>query len=86
MDEKEVKAAERVELEIFGTRLAFKTDNAEYMKKLAQIVDGEMKKTASGTRSFDSGKIAILTALHLADEYLKLKSDYDDLVELIEEK
>ena len=30
--------------------------------------------------------MAVLTALQLADEYDKLKQDYDELVELLDEK
>lgn len=45
-----------------------------------------MKKMAGSVKSFDGTKIAVLTALQLADEYDKLKQDYDELVELLDEK
>ncbi|WP_302609990.1 cell division protein ZapA [uncultured Mitsuokella sp.] len=81
------KTAQRVVVEIFGETYPLKTtDDPERLKKLAKGVDRLMKQMASGVRSFDSTKIAVLTALQIADEYDKLKSDYDELVELLDEK
>lgn len=81
------KPAQRVVVEIFGETYPLKTtDDPERLKKLAKGVDRLMKQMASGVRSFDSTKIAVLTALQIADEYDKLKSDYDELVELLDEK
>ncbi len=45
-----------------------------------------MQRAAKRTRSLDTRKIAVLSALELADEYFKLKKDYDELVELLEDK
>ena len=47
---------------------------------------GKPKKMAGSVKSFDGTKIAVLTALQLTDEYDKLKQDYDELVELLDEK
>ena len=56
------------------------------MLQLAAELDKRMKQMARVVRSFDERKIAVLTCLQLAEEYAKLKKDYDELVELIEEK
>ena len=81
------KPAQRVVVEIFGETYPLKTtDDPERLKKLAKGVDHLMKQMASGVRSFDSTKIAVLTALQIADEDDKLKSDYYELVELLDEK
>jgi cell division protein ZapA len=40
---------------------------------LADYVDGKMREIASGTLTVDSLKVAILAALHIADEYHQLK-------------
>jgi hypothetical protein len=37
-------------------------------------------------RSFDVKRIAALTVLQMMDEYDQLKHDYDELVQLLEEK
>ncbi len=80
------KGPQRVVLEIFGDSFALKTDDPEHMETLGKLVDQQMKKVAHQVHSFDSTKIAILTALQLADDYCQLKKDYDELVELINEK
>ena len=53
---------------------------------LADMVDKNMRDVATKTRSFSGNKIGVLAALQLADEYCKLKKDYDELVELLEDK
>ena len=58
----------------------------ERLKKLAAGLDHLMKKMAGSVKSFDGTKIAVLTALQIVDEYDKLKHDYDELVELLDEK
>lgn len=80
------KVPQRVVLEIFGDTFPLKTDDPEHMETLGKLVDQHMKKVADSVHSFDSTKIAILTALQLADDYFQLKKDYDELVELIDEK
>ena len=37
-------------------------------------------------RSFDVQRIAALTVLQMMDEYEQLQRDYDELVQLLEEK
>ena len=44
-----------------------------------------MRDVAKKTRSFSGMKIGVLAALQLADEYYKLKKDYDELLALLEE-
>ena len=80
------KVPQRVVLEIFGDSFALKTDDPEHMENLGRLIDQKMKDVARQVHSFDSTKIAILTALQLADDYCQLKKDYDELVELINEK
>ena len=82
----EKRPAQRVVVEIFGDSYPLKTDDPEHLKVLAKGVDQLMKRTARSVSSFDGTKIAVLTALQLADEYDKLKQDYDELVELLDEK
>ncbi|SFH96374.1 cell division protein ZapA [Selenomonas caprae] len=84
-DEKK-KPSERVVVEIYGNSYPLRTDNPQHMRKLAAELDKKMKFMSRAVRSFDDRKIAVLTALQLAEEYYQLKQDYDELVELIEDK
>ena len=80
------KLSKRIVVEIFGDTYPLKTDDPEHLEKIAADVDALMKQTARRVNSFDGTKIAVLSALHLAEEYQQLKKDYDDLVELLNEK
>ncbi|SFT52517.1 cell division protein ZapA [Selenomonas sp. GACV-9] len=84
-DEKK-KPSERVVVEIYGNSYPLKTDNPQHMLKLAAELDKKMKFMSRAVRSFDDRKIAVLTALQIAEEYYQLKKDYDELVDLLEEK
>jgi cell division protein ZapA len=42
--------------------------------RLAEYVDGKMRDISSGTLTVDSLKVAILAALHIADEFHQLKN------------
>ncbi len=79
--------ANRIVVDIFGEQYPLKSDqDAAYVRQLAAMVDDSMREAAKMTRSFSGNKIAVLAALQIADEYYKLKKDYDELVTLIEEK
>ena len=83
----EKKASKKVNVEIFGDTYPFRTDgDPGELKKLAAFVDQHMQRAAKRTRSLDTRKIAVLSALELADEYFKLKKDYDELIEMLEDK
>jgi cell division protein ZapA len=45
----------------------------EYLKTLADYVDGKMREVADATRIADSLKVAVLTALNIADEMFTLR-------------
>lgn len=85
-EEKNNQPSERVVVEIYGNSYPLKTDNPQEMKKLAAAVDKKMKAMSRAVRSFDDRKIAVLTALQIAEEYYQLKKDYDELIELLDEK
>ena len=83
----EKKPRQKVNVEIFGDTYPFKTDgDPEELRRLASLVDERMKTAAKMTRSLDTRKIAVLAALQMASEYAELKKDYDELVQLLEDK
>ncbi len=85
MDEKKFGGMQRVELEIYGEVYKLKTDNPEGMKKIAQMVDSTMKSIAQNTRTFAGSRIAVSAALKIAEDYMQLKKDYDELLALLDE-
>ena len=46
---------------------------ADYVSQLAKYVDARMRQIARGTGAVDSVKVAVLTALSIADELHTLK-------------
>ena len=82
---KKIGEPQRVEVEINGEIFRLKTDDPEGLAKIVQIVDSTMKNIAQNTRTFAGSRIAVLTALQIAEDYLQLKKDYDELLALLEE-
>lgn len=68
-------AEQTIRVEIYNQTYSIRSDgDNEYILDLAQYVDGKMREISSGTLTVDSLKVAILGALHIADEYYQLKN------------
>lgn len=73
---------QRVNVEIFGVNYTIKSDeNPEYTIELSQYVDSKMRNITQQTDTVSTGKIAILAAIHIADELFKTKKTFDYKVE-----
>ena len=69
------EAAQSIRVEIYNQTYNIRSDgDNEYIMRLAEYVDGKMREISSGTLTVDSLKVAILAALHIADEYHQLKN------------
>ena len=81
-------ATVRASVEIFGHGLSLRTDgDEERLYELARFVDSKMREVAEGTQSVDTVKIAILTALNIADElFEERESDQNDRQEKLEKR
>ncbi len=66
--------AQSIRVEIYNQTYNIRSDgDNEYILRLAEYVDGKMREISSGTLTVDSLKVAILAALHVADEFHRLK-------------
>lgn len=66
--------AQSIRVEIYNQTYNIRSDgDNEYILRLAEYVDSKMREISSGTLTVDSLKVAILAALHIADEYHQLK-------------
>lgn len=64
-----------IRVEIYNQTYNIRSDgDNEYIMRLAEYVDGKMRDISSGTLTVDSLKVAILAALHIADEFHQLKT------------
>jgi len=71
---------ERVQVEIYGQIYSLKgTDDPTHIRELAAYVDAKMKEIEKGTGTVDSLRVAILTALTIADELSRLRNQYSEL-------
>src|SRR4051812_9774058 len=67
-----------VRVEIYNQTYNIRSDgDTEYIIQLAEFVDSRMREISSGTLTVDSLKVAILAALHIADELHRLKNMHE---------
>ncbi len=72
-------SAPSIKVEIYNQTYNIRSDgDNEYVHRLAEYVDAKMRGVTSGTYTVDSHKVAILAALHIADELHQLKSQQEE--------
>ncbi len=70
--------ADSLKVEIYNQTYNIRSDgDNEYIHRLAEYVDSKMREVHSGTATVDSHKVAILAALHIADEFHQLKNQQE---------
>ena len=57
-----------VTVEIYDQTYHLSGEDAEYIRRLAELVDARMRAVAAQGRTADSLRVAVLAALNLADE------------------
>lgn len=71
-------STQSIRVEIYDQTYNIRSDgDNEYILRLAEYVDGKMREIAKGSLTVDSLKVAILAALHIADELHRLKSQQE---------
>jgi cell division protein ZapA len=75
-------ASEAIEVTIFNQtyRLRSKTDK-EHVEQIARLVDERMRQISSQITTHDVVKIAVLTALNIADEMQNLRDYYESEIQ-----
>lgn len=67
--DKKTRSTTSIEVEIFGSVYPVRGEHdQEYLRHLAEVVDRKMREIGNHVPTVDTGKIAILAALNLADE------------------
>jgi cell division protein ZapA len=77
---------EDVEVEIYGQtfRVAAGEASTTYIQQLAAYVDERMHAIAHSAKTASLTRVAILAALNIADDLLKLREDYEHSAHLFE--
>jgi cell division protein ZapA len=70
--------SDSIKVEIYNQTYNIRSDgDNDYIHQLASYVDGKMREVTSGTYTVDSHKVAILAALHIADELHQLRTQQE---------
>jgi len=73
-------------VEIFGETYTLRGDDPETIVQVAAFIDKRMKQIARSNSRLSPTRIAVLAALNLAEEYLRLEKDYQELMEMINDE
>lgn len=76
----------RLTVDIYGQqyRLSGRASN-NHMRMVAGYVDDKMNEIGKGNHRLDTAKIAVLTAVNIADEYVRLRQEYEELLKLLQD-
>jgi cell division protein ZapA len=77
----------KVTVEIYGGTYPLKSDaEPERIIKVATLLDERMRQTAFSNPRMNTTMVAILAALNIADDYLRLQNDYQQLLRMLNDK
>ena len=70
---------------IYGKEYPVASDqNPEYVRMLAEYVDGKMNEVGGSSDTATMARVAVLAALNIADEYMRLKNEKEKFMNLVE--
>lgn len=77
----------RLKVRIHGTEYTLRgSAPTSHLKMVADIVNRMMDDVSAANSIMDEKHIAVLTALNLADELLKLQGEHKELLNLLDEQ
>lgn len=77
----------KLNVDIYGQqyRMVGKASTA-HLRAVANHVDEKMRQIAGGNTRLDTAKLAVLSAINIADEYFRLREEYEELLRILEEE
>lgn len=77
----------RVRVDILGTEYTLRGQvGAEHLRSVSRLVDDMMTQISSANPHLDPKRVAVLAAVNLADELLRLRQDHQSLLSLLDEQ
>ena len=77
----------RVMVSIYGEEYTMRSPSSgEYMRRIAHYVDERMKQVGQSNNRLGTNKIAVLTAINLADELFQVRRELRELEKSINKK
>lgn len=75
----------KVIVRILGQEYTIRSDESrEFVQKVANLIDDKMRAIYDRNKKFSTTWIAVLTALNVGDDFLKLQAEKADLLERLE--
>ncbi|WP_374719986.1 cell division protein ZapA [Parageobacillus toebii] len=72
----------RVTVDIYGQQYTIVgTESSSHIRLVASIVDDKMREISEKNPTLDINKLAVLTAVNIVHDYIKLKEEYDRLLQ-----
>ncbi|CAG9619571.1 cell division protein ZapA [Sutcliffiella rhizosphaerae] len=70
----------RTTVDIYGQQYSIVgTESISHIRLVASIVDEKMREINTKNSNLDISKLAVLTAVNVVHDYIKLKDEYDTL-------
>lgn len=77
----------RTTVDIYGQQYSIVgTESISHIRLVASIVDEKMREINGKNSNLDISKLAVLTAVNVVHDYIKLKDDYDMLERELKKK
>ena len=79
------KEKNRLTVSIYGQDYTIVSEESpEYVRTLAGFIDESMHRVGRENTRLDTTRLAILSALNIADDYFRLRQKYEELEKQIE--
>ena len=81
---KQKEKKNKLNVVIFGEEYVIKGEaEQDYMEKVASFVDKKMQQISNANPQLSAKQNAVLVALNVTDELLRLRKDYDELIKVL---
>lgn len=71
-----METTQGVTVEIYDQPYHLRGEDADYIERLAKLVDAKMRAVAAQGTTVDSLRVAVLAAINIADELMALQARY----------
>jgi cell division protein ZapA len=76
----------KLSVEIYGQHYQITGGTPTVIKQAANLVDETMRQIASKNPKLDITRMVVLSACNIANDYLKLKQEHDEILALVEDE
>ncbi|MCL6600854.1 cell division protein ZapA [Alicyclobacillus macrosporangiidus] len=77
----------RIRVTICGQEYTLRGPASEaHLREVAQLVDAVMQRVAAANPNLDLRRQAVLAALNIADDLVRLQQEYRELLELLDQQ